>query len=123
VTGSARAQAEAALEALVASGAVGAGVVGRDGLPVLLKASRPVQEETFSAMAAAMLGAAEAALLELGAGEPATVTVEAGPVRLVLAGLDDRHLLVVAAPSGPAGARVQAGLEAARGRLRAALGG
>lgn len=123
MTGESRAQAQAALDELVAAGALGAGVVGRDGLPILLKVSRPVQEETFSAMAAAMLGAAEAALLEFGASEPATITVEAGRIRLVLAGLDDQHLLVVAAPSGPQGSRVQSGVDAVRTRLRSVLGG
>ena len=123
MSGETRAKAAAALDELVASGAVGAGVVGRDGLPILLKVSRPVQEETFSAMAAAMLGAAEAALLEFGASDPALISVESGRMRLVLAGLDDQHLLVVACPSGPQGAKVQAGVEAARTRLRAVLGG
>jgi predicted regulator of Ras-like GTPase activity (Roadblock/LC7/MglB family) len=122
VSGESRAAAQAALDELMASGAVGAGVVGRDGLPILLKVQRPVQEETFSAMAAAMLGAAEAALLEFGASEPATITVEAGRIRLVLAGLDDQHLLVVAAPVGPQGARVQQGVDAIRTRLRTVLG-
>lgn len=123
MTAETRAQAQAALADLVAAGAVGAGVVGRDGLPILLQVSRPVQEETFSAMAAAMLGAAEAALLEFGASEPALITVESGRMRLVLAGLDDQHLLVVASPNGPQGAKVQAGVDSARTRLRSVLGG
>lgn len=123
MSGESRAQAQSALDELMASGAVGAGVVGRDGLPILLKVARPVQEETFSAMAAAMLGAAEAALLEFGASEPATITVESGRMRLVLAGLDDQHLLIVASPSGPQGAKVQSGVDAIKARLRSVLGG
>lgn len=119
----ARVQAEAVLDELIARGARGAGLVGRDGLPILLRFASPVQEETFSAMIAALLGAAEAALLELAEQAPAMATVEAGKIRLIVAGLDDTHLLVVAAPLGLDAVKLGSALDAARQRLRAVLGG
>jgi predicted regulator of Ras-like GTPase activity (Roadblock/LC7/MglB family) len=118
----ARAQAQALLDEIVGRGAVGAGLVGRDGLPVLLRFPRPVQEETFSAMAAALLGAAEAALLELGEQGAAQASIEAGKVRLVVTGIDDTHLLVVAAPLGFDLAKLASAVDAARDRLRAVVG-
>lgn len=118
----ARAQAQALLDEIVGRGAVGAGLVGRDGLPVLLRFPRPVQEETFSAMAAALLGAAEAALLELGEQGAAQASIEAGKIRLVVTGIDDTHLLVVAVPVGFDQAKLASAVDAARDRLRAVVG-
>jgi predicted regulator of Ras-like GTPase activity (Roadblock/LC7/MglB family) len=118
----ARAQAQAVLDELVGRGVLGAGLVGRDGLPVLLRFPSPVQEETFSAMAAALLGAAEAALLELAEQSTAVASVEAGKLRLVVSGLDETHLLVVAAPASLDAAKLGPAIEAARGRLRPILG-
>lgn len=117
-----RDQAQASLDELLAKGASGAGLVGRDGLPILLRFPR-VQEETFSAMAAALLGAAEAALLELAEPASALATIEAGKVRLSVSGLDDTHLLVVAAPTALDAGKLAAAVDAARTRLRTILGG
>ena len=119
----ARIQAEAVLDELVGRGAIGAGLIGRDGLPILLKFPRPVQEETFSAMAAALLGASEAALLEMAEQSPVTAVLEAGRIRLLVSGLDDTHLLVVAAPLGLDSAKLGTAIDAARTRLRTVLGG
>jgi predicted regulator of Ras-like GTPase activity (Roadblock/LC7/MglB family) len=119
----ARDQAQAVLDDLLAKGALGAGLVGRDGLPILLRFPRPVQEETFSAMSAALLGAAEAALLELAEQASAVATVEAGKVRLSVSGLDDTHLLVVAAPTTLEAAKLSAAVDAGRAQLRKILGG
>lgn len=121
-SGDLRAQAQAVLDELVAKGLNGAGLVGRDGLPLLLRFPR-VQEETFSAMAAALLGAAEAALLELAESAPATAWLEAGKVRLAVVGLDDRTLLVAAAPSTFEAARFSTALDVARTRLKPLVGG
>lgn len=119
----ARAQAQAALDSLVERGLLGAGLVGRDGLPILLRFQRPVQEETFSAMAAAVLGAAEAALLEMAEQGEATATIEAGKLRLAVAGLDDAHLLVLAAPTSLDSGRLAQILAGARATLRPIVGG
>jgi len=118
----ARAQAQAALEEMVSQGLLGAGLVGRDGLPILLRFPRPVQEETFSAMAAALFGAAEAAMLEVAEQGPATATIDAGKVRLLVTGLDDTHLLVLAAPAATEPAKLAATAASGRARLRSVLG-
>lgn len=118
----ARAQAEAVLDGMVGKGMLGAGLIGRDGLPLILRFPRPVQEETFSAMTAALLGAAEAALLELAEQSPAVATVEAGRMRLAVAGLDDVHILVVAAPSSLDAARLGATVAEGLKKLQAVLG-
>ncbi len=94
--------AEGALDALVSKGLLGAGLIGRDGLPLLLRFTRPVQEETFSAMAAALLGAAEAAVQEIAPTSGVTTFVETANLRLAATGLDDTHILVLAAPAAPA---------------------
>jgi predicted regulator of Ras-like GTPase activity (Roadblock/LC7/MglB family) len=117
-----RAQAEGLLDALVGKGLLGAGLVGRDGLPLMLRFPRPVQQETFSAMTAALLGASEAALLELAESSPATVTIEAGRLRVAVAGVDDTHLLVVAAPSTLEPARLAQVVADGVAKLRALLG-
>lgn len=119
----ARAQAQAALDGLVGKGLIGAGLVGRDGLPILLRFPRPVQEETFSAMAAAVLGAAEAALLEMAERGEATATIEAGNVRLAVSGLDDTHLLVVAAPTSFGADKLAQVIASARASLAPIIGG
>jgi predicted regulator of Ras-like GTPase activity (Roadblock/LC7/MglB family) len=123
VSADARGQAEAILDELVVKGLLGAGLVGRDGLPLILRFPRPVQEETFSAMAAAVLGAAEAAMLELSEQSAATVTIEAGRIRLAISGLDDTHLFVLAAPANFDAMRLQAAVADGRKRLLAVLGG
>lgn len=118
-----RGKAQKVLDGLTAAGLLGAGLVSRDGLPVLLRFGSPVQEETFSAMSAALFGAAEAALQELGEQRAAWAHIETSDVRLVVTGLDESHLLVgVAAAKSDAG-KVRAQLEDARKSLRAVLGG
>ena len=94
-----RDRASAALDALLAKGLVGAGLVGRDGLPLLFRFTRPVPQETFAAMTAALVGAAEAALQEIGQSGGGAVTAEAGSLRMAAAGVDDQHILVLVAPT------------------------
>jgi predicted regulator of Ras-like GTPase activity (Roadblock/LC7/MglB family) len=118
----ARGQAEAALDALVKQGLLGAGLVGRDGLPLILRFPHSVQHETFSAMTAALLGASEAALQEMAESAPATVTVETARLRLAVAGIDDSHLLVVAAPNALDAARLTGAINEGVRKLKAALG-
>lgn len=111
------------LDALVANGLMVAGLAGRDGLPILMKSKRPVQEETFSAMGAALLASAEALLQELAEVRPALAVVEAGDLRLAVAGVDDSHLLVGVAPSSLAADKLRKAIDEARAKLRAVLGG
>lgn len=119
----ARTQVTAELDALVAGGLMVAGLAGRDGLPILMRSKRPVQEETFSAMGAALLASAEALLQELAEVRPALAIVEAGDLRLAVAGVDDAHLLVGVAPSALAADKLRKAVEESRGKLRNVLGG
>ncbi len=119
----ARSQVTAELDHLVASGLMVAGLAGRDGLPILMKSKRPVQEETFSAMGAALLASAEALLQELAEVRPALALVEAGDLRLAVAGVDDAHLLVGVAPSSIAADKLRKAVDESRSKLRAVLGG
>lgn len=124
----ARSQATQALDGLLGQGAVAAGLVGRDGLPVLMRASRPIQESTFCAMGAALLASGEAALQELqeipsGGDASALAWVEAGEFQLAAAGLDSAHLLLVVAPAKLGAERLRGAVQAARKSLRAVLGG
>lgn len=119
----ARSQVIEALDGLVAQGLVAAGLAGRDGLPVLLKSKRPIQEETFCAMGAALLASGEAVLQELAEVRPALALVEAGDLRLAVAGIDDTHLLVCVAPASVPADKLRKAVEDARSRLRTVLGG
>lgn len=119
----ARSQVIETLDGLVAQGLVAAGLAGRDGLPVMMKAKRPIQEETFCAMGAALLASGEAVLQELSEVRPALALVEAGDLRLAVAGIDDAHLLVCVAPASVAPDKLRKSVEDARNRLRTVLGG
>ncbi len=119
-----RGAAEASLAKLVgADGLMGAALVGRDGLPVMSRFARPVQPETFSAMSAALLGAAEAAIQELSEEGTARATIEAGSIRLVVTGLDKDYLFVAAGPSSLGAARMTKLVDDAVSDLRKILGG
>lgn len=118
----ARAKVTQILDGLLDAGLVVAGLIGRDGLPVIVRMRRPVQEETFGAMAAALIASAEATLQEVAADEPTTVLAQSGSVHLGVAGIDDNHLLACIAPSG-AGENMRKRLDEATRSLRSALGG
>lgn len=124
----ARSQATQALDGLLGQGVLAAGLVGRDGLPVLLRATRPIQESTFCAMGAALLASGEAAvqeLQELPSNSTASTLafVEAGEFQLAAAGLDDAHLLLVVAPAKLGAEKLRSAVQAACKSLRAVLGG
>lgn len=75
-------------------GVLGAVIVSRDGFFLLASRGLVPRLETFSAMAAAMVGAAEAALEEAQAGDVQRVIVESARARLVALGFT-RELFVV----------------------------
>ena len=118
-----RTQVIQTLDGLVAGGLMAACLAGRDGLPVMMKAKRPVQEETFSAMGAALLASAEAVLQEFSEVRPALALVEAGDLRLAVAGIDDSHLLVCAGPASISAEQLRKSVDDARVRLKTVLGG
>lgn len=84
------------LSDLMKSGGVEAcAAVSRDGL--LIKSSMQKEQfaESFAAMSATMLGAAETASTELGKGVPNRVIVESSQGRLIAVGAGPNALLVV----------------------------
>lgn len=101
-------------------GILGASVLERDGIHELGEWNRGVNVDTLSAMSAAIVGAAEAALLDMGARTLHRVQVFADGVRLHILGLDDDFLLVVATEEDQDDVD---GLESAAEGLRTLLAG
>ena len=91
----------------------------RDGLPVISIMTRPVGAESFGAMAAALLGAGEAAMQEWSEGRPDSAQIESAELHLDVIGLDADFLLAVMAP---AQSKAGADLDVATARLRGILG-
>ena len=73
----------------------GSAAVSRDGLIIAADLSKDVDEETFAAMSATMLGAAETATTELGKGIPQRIIVESENGKLIATGAGQKALLVV----------------------------
>ena len=101
---------------------LGAAVVSRDGIPVASQMARPASEDSFAAMAAAVLGAAEGAIQEWAEDRPQHLTAEGAKVRIVLQGLDNDFFLAVVSPAS-ANPNLTASMEidAAAGRIRTIL--
>lgn len=70
-------------------------VVSRDGLLISANLPEGVKAETFAAMAATMLGAAETATAELNKGLPKKMIVESKGGKLLCMGTGSRGLLIV----------------------------
>lgn len=70
-------------------------IVSRDGLVVVSDMNSKPHAETFAAMSATMLGAAENATTELGKGIPDRVIVESDNGKLVAMGAGPKALLVI----------------------------
>lgn len=84
------------LDKLVAeTGFRSAALVTRDGLAIVERGARLLGSETFSAMVAALAGAAETALLEAGHSDIRRIVVESTAIRLVILGVSEQTLLVV----------------------------
>lgn len=77
------------------NGVDGAALVSRDGLPVVADLPATFDRETFSAMLAATVGAAETALIEAGRGVPDRIVLENKGTRIMAMGVSDQFLLVV----------------------------
>jgi predicted regulator of Ras-like GTPase activity (Roadblock/LC7/MglB family) len=69
--------------------------VSRDGLLIRSNMQKERYAESFAAMAATMLGAAETASIELGKGVPNRVIVESESGRVIAVGAGSKALLVV----------------------------
>ncbi len=72
-------------------------IVSRDGILIVSDMPAEIHPETFAAMSAIMLGAAETAALEINVPAPDRIIVETDGGRLVVAGAGERMMLVVLA--------------------------
>jgi len=73
-------------------------IVSRDGLLMASDIPKSVHAETFAAMSATMLGAAETAVSELKKGLPDRVIVESNNGKVITTGAGPKALLVVMTP-------------------------
>jgi predicted regulator of Ras-like GTPase activity (Roadblock/LC7/MglB family) len=78
-----------------AGGVEACAAVSRDGLLIRSSLQKEQFAESFAAMSATMLGAAETASTELGKGVPNRVIVESSEGRLIAVGAGHKALLVV----------------------------
>jgi uncharacterized protein len=78
-----------------AGGVEACAAVSRDGLLIRSSLHKEQFAESFAAMSATMLGAAETASIELGKGIPNRVIVESSEGRLIAVGAGPKALLVV----------------------------
>lgn len=70
-------------------------VASRDGLLICSTIPKKQRAETFAAMAATMIGAAEMAASELGKGIPERIIVESKNGRIIGTGAGDKAFLIV----------------------------
>lgn len=105
---------DAALQELTKEpGVSGAAIVSRDGLLVRASGRLSLSRETFSAMAATAMGAAEIAISELDGGKPRHMSLVTDRMRLVAVGATRDLLLVVVAQLDASEARLAPRIEAA----------
>ncbi len=69
-------------------------IVTRSGLPICADIPQDINAETFAAMAATILGAAETATSEIGAELPERIIVETGEYRIITEGAGEKAFLV-----------------------------
>lgn len=77
------------------NGVLGSVLITRDGLCVMNSDKTLASPETFSAMTAALMGAAETAFYELGGATKLRVTAETDKSKIVALGATDELLLIV----------------------------
>ncbi len=70
-------------------------VVSRDGLLITANMANELDAETFAAMTATMMGAAETAILELDKGKISQILVESDKSKILCIGAGKRALLVL----------------------------
>jgi uncharacterized protein len=110
---------KAVLARLKEAGIESSAVVRRDGVMIESDMPGSVEEnETFAAMAAAMLGAAETATSELRQGVPRRVIMELGDRRIVEVGAGPVALLVASLGAGNQLAKALAEIDRAAHEIR-----
>lgn len=99
-------------------GVEGSAVMSRDGISVVHDLPPAYDRDTFSAMTAAMLGAAETAMIEIGRGTPDRVTVENESSKFVAVGVNGDLMLVILLKAGADLNGVGKALETASEQIR-----
>lgn len=93
----------------------------RDGLLIRAIMQQKQYSESFAAMSAAMLGAAETATTELGKGVPDRIIVESERGRLIVVGAGNKALLIILADPQAGLGLILLELEKAAKKLREIL--
>jgi len=104
-------------------GALGAALVSRDGLCVRSTGRAELSRETFSAMSATVMGAAEIALRELDGGATRCVIATTERVKILIVGATREMLLVAYATNESPLAPMQSAAEATAREVGKVLGG
>jgi len=112
-----------ALQAALRDGFVAASLVTRDGINVQTTDSRVGSPETFAAMSAALVGAAEAALFERGVIDAVRVVAHTPTGSLVAVGVSDDLLLVLLAEKTKSLGELQTNADAIGNKVRVAVAG
>lgn len=119
-----QARIESALEELAKEkGILGASLVSRDGLPIRGAGKLELGRETFSAMTATVMGAAEIALSELDGGKCHHLVAQTDRLKLIIVGATRDILLVVATEVDLPHERFLPRLEAAAQNVALAVAG
>lgn len=104
-------------------GFIGASLVSRDGLSVKSAGRQELSRETFSAMVATLMGAAEIALGDVEGGKARSVVATTERLRMVLIGATRDLLLVACVRADAPLERAVALVEAAATKVSTAVGG
>ncbi len=110
---------KAVLSRLRDAGVDSSAVISRDGVIIASDMpGSPEENESFAAMAAALLGAAETATSELRQGVPRRVIMELGERRIVEVGAGPLALLVASVTAGPKFSDILAAIDRAAHEIR-----
>jgi predicted regulator of Ras-like GTPase activity (Roadblock/LC7/MglB family) len=97
-------------------------VVSRDGLLMAGNITAGIRAETFAAMSATMLGAAETAISELNKGVPNRVIVETASGKIVATGAGPKALLVMMVQANAGLGLILVEMDKAAGKIKEVLG-
>lgn len=104
-------------------GVLGAALISRDGLAVRAAGKISLSRETFSAMTATFMGAAEIALAELDGGKMQSIVASTDRMKLVVVGATRDILLVASIALDAAHEPLVAKLESAAQRVAMVVSG
>lgn len=104
-------------------GVLGASLVSRDGLAVRSSGKLGLSRETFSAMTATYMGAAEIALAELDGGKMQHVVASTDRMKLIVLGATRDLLLVVCTQADVAHDKILPRIEAAAQNIAVVVSG